>query len=383
MNDRNPIRFFIVALLALVSTPLLSASAWAQTFYGGHFIGQTVPEQLVTQTQQSIEVVLKNVGTEPWKAESGILLAIGEAGNGKSWGVDKVELAADEVVGPGATKSFAFTISAPAEPGTYHLSWQLMREGKAIPGIHSPVSTIRVDDLFTRAKFVSQLVPDRLTPGEAFKVLIQYENAGESSWSDQNGFYLSAVSPDAEKVWGVGKIKLAARDFIAPGQTATFSFEAKAPRKSGDYSFEWQMHDDKGRGFGEHSPQTIVRVGQPEPAPISASFQAEFLSQNVPETMLGGDDYAVTLVFKNTGDSDWHYQNIALISQDPDNNLTWFINRVELQRNEVIAPGAVKVFSFRVKAPNDAGRYPFRWRLADRENRKFGQASEELTIVVK
>lgn len=383
MKNHNPNRFAVLGLLAVIGVVFYNAAAYAQTFYGGHFVGQTVPDQLVTQAQQSVEVVLKNVGTEAWKADNGVLLAIGEAGLGKSWGIDKVELAADEIVGPGETKTFEFTLSAPAEPGTYHLSWQLMRAGKPIPGIHSPVSTIRVDDPHTRAKFVSQLVPDRLAPGERFKVLIQFENAGESSWSDENGFYLGATTAAAESTWGIGNVNLSARDFIAPGQTATFSFEATAPRKAGEYPFEWQLHHDKGRGFGEPSPQTVIRVGQPESPPISDTFRAEFMSQTVPETMIGGDEYSVALVFKNTGDSPWRHGHIALISQEPDNNLTWFINRVELQSGEVIAPGAIKVFSFKVKAPNDAGHYPFRWRLADRENRKFGDASEEQLIVVK
>lgn len=379
----KPLRRPYIEIILGLALLLAINAAYAQSFFTGQLVRENLPTQLVTKAEQQIDIVIKNVGTEPWKAEDAIALTVSGTGTGESWGVSRVPLSDDEVIAPGEEKTFAFSITAPRAPGTYQLVWRLEKAGKPIDGIHSPVAQIRVDYPLTRATFVSQIVPDRLAPGERFKALMQYQNAGESSWSGPTGYSLKAISENSKANWGVDQVSLPSNTVISTGQTATITFEATAPQKSGRYSFQWQMSHTNDGLFGEPSPETIINVGIVEVTPIAKTFSAEFMSQNVPEAMLGGDKYTVTVVFKNTGESPWHAGNVGLQSKNPDGNLRWFINRVELRDGETIAPGELKAFRFDVVAPIDAGIHSFQWQLADRANRLFGEASEEELITVK
>lgn len=379
----NPLRRPYIDITLGLTLFLGFNAANAQSFYTGQLVRENLPTQLVTKAEQQIDIVIKNVGTEPWKSDDAIALTVSGTGTGESWGVNRVPLGDDENIAPGEEKTFTFTIAAPRTPGTYQLVWRLEKDGKPIDGIHSPVAQIRIDYPLTRATFVSQIVPDRLAPGERFKALMQYQNAGESSWSGTTGYSLKAISENAKTNWGIEQVSLLPSSVISTRQTATITFEATAPQKPGRYPFQWQMNHANDGLFGEPSPETMINVGLVDVAPIAKTFSAEFMSQDVPEAMLGGDKYTVTVVFKNTGESPWRAGNVGLQSKNPDGNLRWFINRVDLRDGETIAPGDLKAFRFDVIAPNDPGTHSFQWQLADRANRLFGDASEEELITVK
>ncbi|MDP3696453.1 MAG: NBR1-Ig-like domain-containing protein, partial [Candidatus Taylorbacteria bacterium] len=120
------------------------------------------------------------------------------------------------------------------------------------------------------------------------------------------------------------------------------------------------------------------------PTPI-ATNNAQFLSQSVPNSMTASQKYSVSVKMKNTGTSNWTYPGLfRLGSQNPQDNLTWGLGRVQLSStsNETIAPGASKSFNFVVTAPITAGSYNFQWRMVQDGVAWFGDYSPNVAVNV-
>jgi len=367
----------LLAVIALAIAPLGLAQNGTATV---QFVSHNLPARLDVDQTFGAKLVLRNVGTSAWTRDN-LAVAIKPAGSDQGWGVTKVELGATDTIEPGDTKTFSFDITAPAVPGTYPFTWELLSQGKPAGAIAPPVDII-VEDPYVRGAFVSQLLPEHIAPGETFKAFVQYRNTGKSSWSRSQGYRLAAVAPDSIKNWGIDKVELEAKENVLPGQTATFAFTAVAPAKPGDYAFQWQLYQD-GRGFfGDATPVTAVRVGTSQ-ADRGESLDAEFVSASVPAPLQADTTYSVTLVFKNTGGEPWRAGLVALRPHGASGNLTWLTDRVDLVPGEVVEPGDIKAFEFNIHTPPDAGKYGFQWRLTDERGKPFGDASEPRQLTIK
>jgi hypothetical protein len=368
-------------LLQLLITVIPNASA--QTADGAvQFVRHNLPAQLDIGQAYAVELEIKNVGTGNWTRNGNVVLAIQGAGNAQSWGVTRVELAPSEVIAPGDAKTFRFDIRAPATPGTYELGWNVLAEGTALGGGTAAATTIMVEDPFLTARFVSQLLPNRVEPGETFRAIVQFRNAGKTSWAAEQGYRLSAATAAVATTWHVDRVDLEAGTHVLPEQTATFAFSATAPKVPGRYGFAWQMFRD-GRGFfGQPSPEISIQVGQAATRG-AGDYNAEVVSEMVPDTATTGGTYEVTLVFKNTGTQGWRSDRVSLQSQNPPENLQWFLSRIDLAPGEVVKAGAIKAFHFKIRAPSEPGDYNFQWQLVDETLGRFGDASELRPIHVQ
>jgi len=77
----------------------------------------------------SVTVVMKNVGNAAWTNTDQYKLGSQNPVDNQTWGIHRVHFSADEIIAPGATKTFNFNVTAPSTPGTYNLKWQMVREG--------------------------------------------------------------------------------------------------------------------------------------------------------------------------------------------------------------------------------------------------------------
>ena len=114
-------------------------------------ISAYVPSKLQVNTTGTVSVTVKNTGTQSWQKSSldrlGALnynsLIWSDLNGGYSKGVtdQRVFLDANEVIDPGQTKTFQFSITAPSEEGTYTFSAGMVRDGVTWmrPGITSSV----------------------------------------------------------------------------------------------------------------------------------------------------------------------------------------------------------------------------------------------------
>jgi hypothetical protein len=103
-------------------------------------------------------------------------------------------------------------------------------------------------------------------------------------------------------------------------------------------------------------------------APTVCSYQSSCVSISAPTTVVVGHSFAASVTMKNTGGDTW--QGVAvnptnpyrLGSQDPQDNGTWNISRVDLPTNTV-APGSQATFNFNPTAPSTPGTYNFDWAM--------------------
>jgi hypothetical protein len=115
----------------------------------------------------------------------------------------------------------------------------------------------------------------------------------------------------------------------------------------------------------------------------SAADNAQFISQSVPSSMVGGQSYAVSVTMKNTGASAWTAEEgYRLGSQNPHDNSNWGANRVYMTSGESVAPGQSKTFYFSVKAPGSPGTYNFQWRMLRESVEWFGDTTTNVPVNV-
>ena len=108
------------------------------------FVSQMVPTWMYAGTAVTVTIAMKNTGLSDWTRDS--LIQLGSQGpqDNLIWGVGRVELAPEEVIRPGESKTFQFAITAPSTPGIYTFQWQLVQDGVTWFGALTPAMGITV-----------------------------------------------------------------------------------------------------------------------------------------------------------------------------------------------------------------------------------------------
>ncbi len=231
--------------------------------------------------------------------------------------------------------------------------------------------------LFDDAAFVTQVgPPTTMNPGQVAAVTVTMRNSGTSTWTA--GVYtFHSQAPTDNNNWGLTTVPLGSP--VAPAAQTTFSFSVTAPTTPGTYNFQWRMKSATTL-FGEQSGLIVVTVvaGPPPPADNAA-----FVSYaNVPATMTPGQIVSVSVTMNNTGTTTWTVAGgYKLGSQNPQDNMTWGLNRVVLSGS--VAPAANNTFTFNITAPLATGSYNFQWRMINEGAATFfGAASPNQVIQV-
>ena len=129
-----------VGLIGTLS-PLVQIDVGA-SLRAARFVAQSVPPQMSLNAMWPVRVQFLNTGTEIWRATEPVRLAVQLPMDNLYWGVQRALLTAD--VAPGEVATFDFKVTAPATPGTYPFSWQMVREGVEFFGELSPVVPVVV-----------------------------------------------------------------------------------------------------------------------------------------------------------------------------------------------------------------------------------------------
>ncbi|WP_407354672.1 RHS repeat-associated core domain-containing protein [Luteimonas sp. R10] len=114
------------------------------------------------------------------------------------------------------------------------------------------------------AQFASQVVPSPMLRGQSYGVTVRMKNTGDTTWPASSNYRLGSRNPSNNTTWGTNRIPLASS--VAPGGTATFSFNVTAPSTAGSYDFRWRMVNG-GTWFGAESANVAVSVTNPSPPP--------------------------------------------------------------------------------------------------------------------
>jgi len=237
-----------------------------------------------------------------------------------------------------------------------------------------------------KAKFIAQFVPSHMETGTQYEIMLQFKNTGRSDWSQNAGYQLHAVGND--QPWQIDPIPLGTNGtVVAPGDIATFKFKLTAPMNAGSYPFQWQLKQHGKPLAGDKSPLVNVEVQS-----ARNKRQAEFVMQTLPNLINEGPAFSilktgqvfpVKIVYKNTGVTTWQPDQLRLIAQNPDRNLTWMIDVVEPASKDPVAPGEFATFEFSVNAPTSPGIYDFQWRLYEKGIGNFGEKTRLVKVTVK
>jgi hypothetical protein len=97
--------------------------------YGATFVSQSVPTIMVAGQNYNVSITMYNSGNRTWTQAEGFKLGAQSPANNTTWVNDyRAYLAPGESIPAGASKTFHFTVHAPAVAGTYAFQWQMVHE---------------------------------------------------------------------------------------------------------------------------------------------------------------------------------------------------------------------------------------------------------------
>ena len=113
------------------------------------------------------------------------------------------------------------------------------------------------------AQFVSQSVNTTMQTGSTQNVTVQFKNTGTRTWTSAAAFRLGSQNPQDNGTWNISRVGVPSD--IAPGQTATFTFQIRAPSTPGNYNFQWRMLQESVTWFGDYGSNVVITVNPPPP----------------------------------------------------------------------------------------------------------------------
>jgi NTE family protein len=105
----------------------LERHPWVVATRAAQFVSQSVPASMAPGSSHEVSVVMRNTGTLPWTVAEGYRLGSQNPPDNNIWGLSRVDVPA--TIARSAQATFAFTVTAPAAPGTYNFQWQMLQEG--------------------------------------------------------------------------------------------------------------------------------------------------------------------------------------------------------------------------------------------------------------
>lgn len=130
--------------------------------------------------------------------------------------------------------------------------------------------------------------------------------------------------------------------------------------------------DVPGNGNGAFNCQAQVWKKLPD-------VSANFIAQSVPNIMLPGQTYSVSITMQNVGPTTWTAGQSYRLGPQPDNAL-WGTPRVTVPHD--VPPNGTVTFNFNVTAPATPGNYGFQWRMLQEGVQWFGDVTDKIAVTV-
>ena len=232
---------------------------------------QTAVPALQPAATSQVTMLFRNTGSKTWtRGVAGSQVALGVNGDSGAYSAmgmnigwpspNRVAIQNEAAVGPGGIASFTFTLRAPFTAGTVRIPLRPVIDGVAWledQGVFVPVTTV-VD---YHSRWVSQSAYPTLHVGQISGPLsITFRNAGSQSW------FRGTLGQEArlgvnldDQMWAplgvnwlsTNRVAAQTEAVVAPGATATFTFQVRAPMTPGLYAIHlrpvidgvWWMED--------------------------------------------------------------------------------------------------------------------------------------------
>jgi Ig-like domain-containing protein len=109
---------------------------------------------------------------------------------------------------------------------------------------------------------------------------------------------------------------------------------------------------------------------------------ATFVQASLPKKLTVAGRQTIVVTMKNTGTTTWtKAAGYRLGSQNPGDNMTWSINRVELTAD--VPPQGTATFTFEIVAPKAAGTYNMQWKMVHENVTWFGVETPNVEVAVQ
>ncbi len=214
-----------------------------------------------------------------------------------------------------------------------------------------------------------------LAPGTTTSYSVRFRNTGLLPWQRGGSAQVNlAVAGDATEFTraGIGvnwisenRIATTGEQIVLPGMLGSFTFTVRAPTTPGTYRVPLRLVVD-GLTWLEDDHVALVLTSD-------LGFHGQLLDQSLHPTLAPGDtSVPLTVRFRNTGARTWTrgavgQVNLGIVGDDKSMLALaagWPTpDRVAIQAEPSVGPGAIATYTFRVKAPMTAGIYPLRLRL--------------------
>jgi NTE family protein len=181
-------------------------------------------------------------------------------------------------------------------------------------------------------------------------------------------------------IWSMENAAAGQPDPMRPGTAAQPPDPAMPPKiAAGKASLKALI--DRRRAAGGPMPADIdswTVVSELHPWLASTVNDAAFVSQVVPAAIPAQGTAAASITMRNTGTTTWQAaKGYALGSQNPQDNMTWGINRWPLPHD--VAPGASVRLTRQIPSPAQAGA-AFQWRMVQENVSWFGAATNSVQV---
>jgi endoglucanase len=209
-------------------------------------------------------------------------------------------------------------------------------------------------------------------PGEIAEYSVRFRNTGLVTWQRGSTDVVLAVKDDSVEFAGAGlaidwltanRIAAPLESTVAPGAVGTFAFKLRAPAATGVYRIPVSLVADGQKWLSEDAVVVLAS---------DYGFHSELVDQTQHPNLRPGESSALTVRVANTGTRTWsrgllkQQVNLGLDGDDKTASalgIGWpSADRVAIQNEPQVAPGAIASFTFRVRAPTAPGMYPLRLR---------------------
>ncbi|MCB1034465.1 MAG: hypothetical protein KDD47_11595 [Acidobacteria bacterium] len=110
------------------------------------FVSQSgIPATMNVGEQRTVSITLRNSGVATWTRAGNYKLGSQNPQDNSTWGFSRVLLSSNDSIPPGGTKTFTFTITAPAVAGSYDFQWRMVHEFVQWFGDFTPNRVITVN----------------------------------------------------------------------------------------------------------------------------------------------------------------------------------------------------------------------------------------------
>lgn len=313
-------------------------------------------------------------------------------------GGQNVQMRATELIAPGGARvpfyyvtqlyEYDYQVIVPQRPlatgVTYHVRFDITVNGRYVTnewdfttaGTSGGGTILPPAPPILSSGFVDQTPWPTLAPGTSTSVTVRFKNTGTATWlrgvagkqanlginGDSQSFAALGMSVN----WlSADRVATTQEASVAPGAVGTFTFSVRAPLQTGEYRIPLRPVVDGVQWMTDEGVFLVVKS--------DVGFHGKWLSQSPYPTLSPGQvSEPLTISFMNTGGVTWTRgvfgQQVNLgINRD---DRTWSFlgigwptpDRVAVQDQATVPPGALGTFTFRVRAPLTPGVYSIHLR---------------------